>query len=211
MKTKILILLVALSANICSYSQEKKPYEVKHSGFFVRGTAGLGSLTITESINSSSMGKIDFEINGMSYDFTLKAGYSVIDNLQLYGVFSTNVIPDPTYLINNSEVKTIGSSSVSLSRYGAGATYYLMPENIYASFDVTTGQNEIEISREKSSSQRGLIFTFGLGKEWMVAKKWGIGGALYFFTGSVDDEPYEGQTPQIGNTGFGLVFSVTYN
>ncbi len=208
MKTIILIIMVLI--NFSLFGQPKKSIEKKHVGFFGRGTIGLGSTNITESANSS-LGKIDIDISGLSADVNIRIGYSIIENLQLYGVYGANIITDPKYEINGIEATTTTSTRVNLLRYGAGATYYFMPHNIYVSFDVTSGQNEIEANNMTSKSDRGVIFNFGAGKEWWVSKDWGLGAAFYFYTGSVNDTPFEGQTPEIKNTGFGIAFSATFN
>lgn len=179
----------------------------KHEGFFARGTLGLGSTTVTEEFQSN---KID--MSGLSGDFNAQIGYSVIENLQLYFVMGANVISDPKYKLNGTESSTTKSSEVNLYRYGAGATYYIMPYNIFLSFDITSGQNEIKVDNESFKSQHGAIFNFGAGKEWWISKDWGLGGMIYFYTGSIDDQPLiNGVVPKLNNTGFGISFSATYN
>jgi len=178
----------------------------KHEGFYSRATLGFGSTNISESYQGTKM-----EISGLSGDFNAQIGYSVVENLQLYFVLGVNAMSDPKYKFNGTEATATKSSDVTLYRYGAGATYYFMPHNIFVSFDITSGQNEIKIDNESVKSKYGAVFNFGAGKEWWVSKEIGLGGMVYFYYGSISDETINGVTPKLNNTGFGLSFSATFN
>ena len=199
MKTKILILLVALSANICSFSQVKSTTGQKHTGFYARSTVGLGGFFLSENANTSTFGNVNFHTRGWGGDLSIQAGYSVAENLQVYGVFGAN------RKIFDSDLTT------TLIRYGAGATYYIMPDNVFLFCDISRARDEIKINSLTGKSDYGIIFNLGFGKEWWVSKDLGIGWAFYYLAGSINNQPFENRTPSISNIGFGLAFSVTYN
>ncbi len=205
MKNLIFAILI-LSAFNMSYGQQKKAIQYKHEGFFARGTFGLGSTTISETVQEN---KID--ISGFSGDMNIQIGYSVTENLQLFGVAGYNSITEPKYKINGVEATTTTSSEVSLFRIGAGVTYYFMPYNAFITFDITSGQNEIEVDNVSNKSDHGVVFNFGAGKEWWVSKDWGLGAMFYFYTGTIKDATVNRITPDIKNTGFGIAFTATYN
>jgi len=208
MKTLLLIILVI--TNLSLYGQVKKPLQHKHDGFYGRATLGFGSTSISESVDLTT-GKMTIDMSGLSGDVNIHLGYSVIENLQLYGALGGNVLPNPKYEVNGKEATTTTSSNVYLLRYGAGASYYFMPYNISVSFDLSAAKNQIETNNVTANSDWGVIFNFGAGKEWWVSKDWGIGAMLYFYTGTVNDVTIGTQTPKIDNTGFGISFSATYN
>lgn len=86
MKNLIFAILI-LSAFNMSYGQQKKAIQYKHEGFFARGTFGLGSTTISETVQEN---KID--ISGFSGDMNIQIGYSIIENLQVFGAAGYNFI-----------------------------------------------------------------------------------------------------------------------
>jgi len=179
---KLIFTILIMSVFNLAYGQEKKTMQYKHEGFFARGTLGFGSSSISEMVQSN---KID--ISGLSGDFNIQLGYSVIENLQLFFTLGGNIITEPKYKLNGVEATTTTSTNVSLYRYGAGATYYFMPYNAFLTFDVTSGQNEIEINNVSSKSDHGVVFNFGAGKEWWVSNDWGLGAMFYFYTGTIND------------------------
>jgi hypothetical protein len=210
-KLKTLISLIIIIASLNLTAQVKKPSVYKHEGIFLRGTAGIGYANLFEKAANTYGVESELEISGISYDVNLQAGYTIAKNLQLYVIIGANIIGDPAFKFNGITSTSEVSTSANLTRYGFGTSYYFDPENIYLSFDITSGRNEIGVSNQSASSRRGLIFNVGLGKEWWVEKNLAIGGMIYFYTGSIEDEPFGGQTPSISNTGVGVDFAVTFN
>jgi hypothetical protein len=51
------------------------------------------------------------------------------------------------------------------------------------------------------------------GKEWWVSDNWGLGAALQFHYGSMEDGPSGalGTSPRVHSNAFGLLFSSTFN
>jgi hypothetical protein len=188
------------------YSQTKKPVVHKHIGFYERTSAGLGYTSMSESVGSTTI-----DMKGFSIDVNEHVGYSVAENFALYGVVGYNIMPSPKYKLNGQEVTTTASSRLSLIRMGIGATYYFMPINIFGSIDFAGAKNQVETMGATANSDWGYIVNISAGKEWWVAKKWGVGAMLYFYTGSINDVAIGTTTPTISNTGFGASFVATFN
>ena len=208
MKTFILALLVL--TNLCLFSQTKKPVGHKHTGFYERTTLGGGYTSMSESVGSTTV-----DMTGMSVDFNAHFGYSLAQNFQIYGVIGYNIMPSPKYKVNGTEVTASTSSRLSLVRMGAGATYYFMPINIFGAFDIAAGKNQVETMGLTANTDWGYIINLSAGKEWWVAREWGVGAMLYFYAGSINDVTVNTLTgpvtPKISNTGFGISFTATFN
>jgi len=56
-----------------------------------------------------------------------------------------------------------------------------------------------------------MIFNSGAGKEWRISKNRGLGAMVNFYTGKVDDAPFEGETMVINNSGFEIAIPATFN
>jgi len=139
----------------------------------------------------------------------------VAENFQIYGVIGYNIMPSPKYKVNGTEVTTTGTSRLGLVRMGAGVTYYFMPVNIFGAVDFSGGKNQVESGGITANSDWGYIINLSAGKEWWVAREWGVGAMLYFYAGSINDVTVNTLTgpvtPTISNTGFGIAFTATFN
>jgi hypothetical protein len=199
----VIIILISLTImHQFQLGQEtRKTSSSTHDGYFFRAALGVGSNTIKESFRSSE-GNFNMEISGISANGNFRIGYSFIKNLQFYGVLGANIMQNPTININGQEEKT-SSTDVSLLSVGIGVNYYL-PYNLFLSADLSSGINKITIDNKEAESDRGLIFNLEAGKEWKISSSWWLGGSLYFYTGSIDDKPFEGQQPSIKNTSYGI-------
>jgi hypothetical protein len=96
---------------------------------------------------------------------------------------------------------------------GIGASYYFMPLNIYVGGTLGIGAASFtDSSNHSASSRAGFAIELDCGKEWWVSDNWGLGVALRLSHASVPPGDIQPNSPsQLGATGFGVLFSATYN
>jgi hypothetical protein len=115
------------------------------------------------------------------------------------------------------EMKIAGQSAgspdvtLNISGFGAGMSYYIMPENIYFAISLLVSGATLENGGITYESENGFGFNLMAGKEWWVGEQWGLGIAGFLHYSSMNDQEFYGETPSISNIGYGLIFSITYN
>jgi hypothetical protein len=201
-KYSSMIIFGLLLCNVEVFSQEGVH---EHDGFFLRFQMGASSANMTFSMEG-----VDDEMSfsGLAGDGVIQIGGVVGNNLILFGELSGVTITDPTFKFNDEEVE-IDDLQVTASGFGAGLTYYFMPDNIYLSGSLLAVQATAEYGSEKGESDMGFGFRASVGKEWWIGNDWGMGVALFGSYSSVPDKDNDDIT--ITTTSFGVAFSVTYN
>ncbi|RME24822.1 MAG: hypothetical protein D6806_08975 [Deltaproteobacteria bacterium] len=181
----------------------------RHDGFFLRIAMGPGfggytstghvhpagtSLVITEPEEKGPSGLVSFSLGGsIGGGFTLHA--DLWGAMQLGGA-------------RYDEVRHLG-----LGALGLGATYYVMPMNVYvtaslglASANAEIGPEAYHYYDESHSLGTGVAFYAGCGKEWWVSANWGLGvGLLGYFAYT------EGEDFVLRQGGLHVLLSATYN
>ena len=168
-------------------------------GFFLRlsGGASVSSTSISDPVFS------ELELSGVGGNFQTAIGAVVTPNLALHGTVWAWFVGSPSAQIAGLDAGQF-SGNLNLSALGGGATYYIMPANVYLSGNLGVGQ----LSTEGGSSDAGLVMDLALGKEWWVSSKWGLG-----LSGGVQYHsiPDGGLTQNWSGTTFLLSFSATLN
>jgi hypothetical protein len=163
-----------------------------HKGLLLRMTAG--------GLYASS-GDDGTDVSGIGGDFTFALGGCVSENVALHGTLFSWSLSDP-----DVEIDGIGEGeldgSYSMSAYGGGVTYYLMPSNVYLSGSVGLGFLSIDTDLGDDTSDPGFAMDLSVAKEWWVGNSWGLGLAGAFGFHSID-----------GASGWnaGVRFSATFN
>jgi hypothetical protein len=127
----------------------------------------------------ASSGDDDIDVDGFGGDFTFALGGCVSENLALHGSLFSWVLSDP-----DVEIDGLGSGELdgtySMSAYGGGITYFIMPANMYLSANVGLGFLTIDTELGDETSDPGFATDLSVGKEWWVSNGWGLGlaGAL---------------------------------
>jgi hypothetical protein len=130
----------------------------------------------------------------------------VTPNLALHATLFGWAISDPELTIDSESVTL--PATLSVSGIGAGATYYLMPANVYLSGSVGFGTLTFEVDSVSVDSDYGTLFDATLGKEWWVGENWGIGVAGSINYHSIPDPSTEDNWTGMG---FALRFTATMN
>jgi hypothetical protein len=177
-----------------------------HDGFFLRLAAGAGS-----GGNKIEAGGDKLEISGTSGDLDIAIGAVVRPNLAIHGTLFGWSVSDPDVDVTISGVSGSGTAkgTATISAVGGGATYYLMPANVYLSGSAGFGTFSFDPDTGSSAeTDGGLALAFTAGKEWWVANSWGLGVAVgYVFSSLPDKDVSENWS---GNA-FSVRFTATMN
>lgn len=171
-------------------------------GFFLRLSSGFGSMG---SKNDASIASFDF--TGTGTDLDIAIGAVVAPNLALHGTLMGWLTSDPDVEFNGDDMGK-ANGDLTATGFGAGLTYYLMPANVYLTGSIGAGSLEFDAGNIAGETDSGLIMTFGLGKEWWVGDKWGLGAALGVIHHSFPDPDVD---ENWNGTSFTLRFSATMN
>jgi hypothetical protein len=191
--------------------ETRKGYR-RHDGLFLRMTTGggVGATTYKERASDGSASRTR-TLGGAALT-EIAVGWAVMENLILHGTLS---------LAHQSSVKKYGSepysddeASTLLGFFGAGATYYFMPANVYVTGSIGLGglSQTSGHDHEDFESNTGFGTSIAIGKEWWIGRSgdWAIGGAI---VGSYFQAPFEidGVKSTYRGHNTGLAFTATYN
>jgi hypothetical protein len=174
------------------------PGRFEHEGFFLRLTLGPSFSTVSRP---------DYRWSGFGLGMGLAVGGSIIENLAIHADFQTTLMPSP-------EQKAFGHKSdfdadIVFESMGLGATYHIMPVNLFVSGSVGLGLLVFEDDGGQSKdTSAGLTLNGMLGKEWWVGPDWGLGIAGQVLFLRVKDYVDEAHMNALA---FNLLFSATYN
>ncbi len=179
----------------------------QHDGWFFRAQLGAGSgLTTVEAPSGT-----EIKYEGAAATFRMQFGYAFIDNLVVFIDEGYSSMAEPDVSVNDNAVNN-SDSSVFIQDIGIGLSYYFMPLNIYISASLLAHNLTFEGSIFEGDSKNGAAMYLSVGKEWWVSDNWGIGVALFVFSGSTTakDESLNIEY-DIKSTVVGIAFSATYN
>ena len=177
--------------------------------FFMRLSAGFGfgSAAFDDSEETTRSG-----LAGMgSFAFGGTVGRNIALHADLFGLS----LFEPTLSKNGEDLGDLDSTVVRLGALGLGATFYVMPANLYIGGSIGVGVGSIEARARagglsisfQEDTDPGLAVNLMLGKEWWVARKWGLGVALQGVFAALETDAGEG----LAVFGVGVLFSATMN
>jgi hypothetical protein len=176
----------------------------EHDGFFLRLSAG-GGWAKTELEDEETGDTLEADAPVAESNFAV--GGCVAENLAIHATFYGWLMSDP-----DVEITGVGSGELNgeftLSAFGAGITYYIVPVNIYLSASAGAGTISFEGPDFDVESDTGFAGDVTIGKEWWVGDSWGLG-----FAGAVNlhSIPDGGIDENWKGTSFALRFSATLN
>lgn len=178
----------------------------RHNGLLVRLSLGAGFNTAT--LHGADPGLTLSGLGGMgSFAF----GGMIADNLALNADLFAMTVFEPQVTAGDVDLGDAKKTTLTIGGLGVGATYYLMPINIYFAASVGIATGTVRTKRGglviEGESDPGFGANFMIGKEWWVARQWGIGLALQAILASLPDKNDE----RVTAFGIGLLFSATYN
>ncbi len=177
--------------------------------FFMRLSAGFG-------FNSAAFDdSAETTLRGGGALASLAFGATIAPNIALgVDVFGLSMV-QPSIRQNGRDLGDAEGTKASLGAIGLGATFYVMPANIYFAAALGVGVGTLEFEgqfgpfnvRTKEDTDPGLAANLMVGKEWWVSRRWGLGLALQAILASVEADDGTG----LGVFGIGLLFSASMN
>lgn len=179
-----------------------------HDGFFLRLALGFGGASVTRN---DVPGLGDMTLSGVSGYFSFDIGAAILESFIVHGRISAMALVDPNVSVDGEELGEAMDTSVSTAVLGIGATYYLMPINMYFTGTFGIARATVETPVEEVQSDAGFAMELDIGKEWWVGDDWGLGVAGRFHFSRVPPSGASSEdSPLIGLAG-GVLFSATYN
>ena len=174
----------------------------RHKGFFLRLDGGIGYASSSASVTGYSA-----SISGASSQFGLAIGGGVVENVLAGGEVWGGVMFSPTVQVNGRT--GTGSASAALIGFGPHISFYFMPANVYLALTPSVTVVSLTANGTSASTKAGFGAKIGLGKEWWVGDRWGLGLAAQFLMSFNVDT---GTNPPTWATfGGGLSFTTTFN
>lgn len=175
------------------------PGRFEHDGFFLRLNIGPAMARVSRS---------DVSWSGFAVNMGLSIGGSVVENFALHADFHTTLLPNPTQRQDGS--KSSFRADIVFESMGVGATYHIMPTNMFVSatggIGVLAFEDDLGDSKETGA---GLMLGGMIGKEWWVGTEWGLGVAGQVQYVRVRD--YVKDHARMNGLTFALLFTATFN
>lgn len=200
MKRTVLVLIVLCTA-MTALTQDSAS-AVSHKGFYMSMAIGPAFGNIQYDYNENGTNN---EIKGEALGLDLQIGGAIKPNLILHATVQDKTIVGPK--ING--VKLDNDHLVQEYFYGAGMTKYTA-QNFFFTGNIGVGHFRIDTlnSSDGMTTDPGFSFNVRIGKEWMVSRKWGLGGALFYSMTTLDNAS-AGYSEHWNSNRLGLYFQAT--
>jgi hypothetical protein len=135
----------------------------------------------------------------------VQIGGALKSNFILHGTMQAKTILGPK--INGVEMDN--ENFIHEIFYGAGVTKYTS-QNFFFTGNIGIGRFGVDTlnHRDVTTTDPGFSFNVRIGKEWMVSKKWGLGGALFYSRTALNNDR-AGYSEHWESNRFGLYFQAT--
>lgn len=193
--------LVVLLAASVAHAQDGRH---THDGFYVRIQTGAGYT------RTSLLGQ-DFAFRGISGAFNLEVGGAVATDFIVYGKVFSTYTSRPTVDMDGETFtgELAGVQGAALNTLGVGATWYLMPGNLYLTGALSMADIAIALDSQQGGSNVGVGLHLGLGKEWWVSDNWALGVGAELALSRLPGR--SGSASTWGVASLSTLFSMTYN
>ena len=202
MFTAVVLLSLILVPSIDAAASSPRSHD---GGFFLRLSAGFGHASSKVEESGESL-----EFSGGSGDVNFAIGGMVTPNLALHATLIGWLTTGPEIKICDGRCETGSDENLdfSLSGFGGGLTYYVMPSNFYLTASICAAKTTMTYDNMDRDSDYGPAIDIGVGKEWWVSDSWGLGVAGGFGYHSVSDPDFD---PNWSGPSFAVRFSASYN
>jgi hypothetical protein len=196
-----LLLLAATTPVAAQPSELHAESEPRHSGLFLRVTPGVAASAATAEVDGN-----DLSLRGGAGRLGLAAGWAVAPRTIIAIELLGHAVVGPELESEGMTTMTDDDVVWGVSYAGVGLNYYL-PSNLYLGASLGAMMMTLETSgMETAETEVGFGLKAGIGYEWWVASKVGLGVGIELLAGSVDDGD-----ARWGVATLGLAFSATYN
>jgi hypothetical protein len=193
----VAMLTMSASSAVCGARDHEE-------GFMLRLGVG-GAVAAGTEID---IGTETLKMDGTGVNFEIAIGGIITPNFAIHGTLLGWGINEPDVELTGYPTPGSLPADLILSGAGAGATYFIMPVNIYLTG--TFGFSQLTVSEGSLSvnSSTGFMFEFALGKEFFVSDRWGLGFAVGVNYHSI---PEEGVDENWSGVSIPVRFSATLN
>jgi hypothetical protein len=198
--TTLLLLTVTttVAAQPSDLHAESEPH---HRGLFLRVTPGIAASAATAEVDGN-----DLSLRGGAGRLGLAAGWAVSPRTIIAVELLGHAVVGPELESKGMTTTTDDDVVWGVSYAGVGLNYYL-PSNLYLGASLGAMMMTLETSgMDTAETELGFGLKAGIGYEWWVASKVGLGVGIELLAGSVDDGD-----ARWGVATLGLAFSATYN
>ena len=171
-------------------------------GFFLRLAPGGGYSRTAIDEDGDRLA-----LKGVSGSIDAAIGAMVKENFAVHATLGGWALIDPTLEFAGLE-EVVNDASVTVILVGGGFTYYLGRSNTYLTASVGASTLTIDLEGESDESDTGVAVDVGLGKEWWVSDRWGIGVSG---TAGYHSVPPGDGTAKFKGPSFAVRLSVTFN
>src|SRR5512138_1689789 len=157
-----------------------------HDGFYMRLDVGMGYLSASETYAGASD-----DYSGLGVTYGAAFGGVVAPNLILFGELLGTTVVDSDYSWAGVS-RPWGALDVTMYGFGPGIAYYLEPANMYLSGSLVFTRMSFSFSDTGQSledTHLGIGMNLMVGKEWWVARDWGMGVAGQLHVARMGDSP----------------------
>ncbi len=149
----------------------------EHRGVYLSFALGPCFGNVHEDLKTTS-DKIIYSGTGVAFDFRI--GGPVDENLILTFDMLTRSVSSPKVEMNGTTYSSSSDITMAENTYGAGLTYYVMPQNFYLGATLGMGNYSVQNSNDKSNTRSDYGFSGALrvGKQWWLSRKWALGIGL---------------------------------
>ncbi|MCB9731754.1 MAG: hypothetical protein H6745_03855 [Deltaproteobacteria bacterium] len=205
----MLLALVAAMALAGAPSPARADWDARgfrHNGLLIRLSVGAGFNTAT--LHGTDPSTTLSGVGGMA---SFAFGGIIADNLALNADLFAMTVFEPKVSVGDADLGDAKDTTLTIGGLGVGATYYIMPINMYFAASVGVATGTVRTKRGgvtiEGESDPGFGASFMIGKEWWVGRQWGLGVAAQAILASLPDKDDE----RVTAFGIGILFSATYN
>ncbi len=195
--------VLAIMAITASLSAQATKPASGHDGIFLNANGGLGYGIFTESSGNQTA-----SYTGLGFQYGAKLGFSLNENIVLYGAIDGHSLSNPTFTVTNGSATASTSTNnltYSVFMYGAGIGFRT-DSNFFIRTTLGVAKGTLSSGIASLSTDAGFGANLNIGQEWMVSDKFGIGVAGVAHYSNVKDG-----TLSAHQFYFGVAVSATYN
>jgi hypothetical protein len=187
----------------------------RHTGLFLSMSGGVGGSVMNSSPQDTSV-----RTGGLNIPIQFDLGYTVRENLIIYGSFDMNTVEKATIERNNVKVDNgYGKTSMITSSFGVGARYYYAKFNAFGSIGATINMATISVYANETDQQSlhdytsdvGMGFIAKIGKEWWISNRWALGGSFVYSLGYCPSGNLFDTKTNLLVQNYGILFTATFN
>lgn len=196
------LVLVAIPALARAQDEAQDlPAPHRHDGLFIRIAPGIAGAAATTHVDGT-----DYTLSGAAGRLGIGIGWSIAPRIVLDAELLGHAVLGPTLDVSGDMTEADDDVTWGVSYAGVGATYFFR-NNVNLSGSVGTMIMSLDApNMDQARTDHGVGLKLGVGKEWWLSPRWGLGAALEILGGNVPDGDAHWGVATVG-----LTMSATYN